>query len=61
LEILPEMLRKSHKITQESPNMNVTGDEATARVPFSGSGFNLVMTMELVRENGKWYILSSKY
>ena len=61
LEILPEMLRKSHKITQESPNMNVTGDEATARVPFSGSGFKLVMTMELVRENGKWYIMSNKY
>ena len=60
-EYLPRRLKIAPKLEVGSPKMNVRGDEATVKVPFSGTGFNLVMTMELVKENGKWYILSSKY
>jgi len=54
---------KAPKLELGSPKMNVMGDEATVRVPFicMVSGQSFMMFMELVRENGKWYILSSKY
>ena len=60
-EYLPRYFSGASKIELGSPKMNVRDDEATVRMPFSVSGASLQMVMELVRENGKWYILSSKY
>ena len=60
-EYLPQYFSGAYKIELGSPKMNVRGDEATVRMPFSVSGASLQMVMELVRENGKWYILRSKY
>ena len=63
-EYVPQVYwSKAPKLELGSPKMNVMGDEATVRVPFicmdTGQPFN--MFMELVRENGKWYIMSNKY
>ena len=62
-EYLPTYFGSASQIELGSPKMNVRGDEATVRMPLRiiEFGLNLQMVMELVRENGKWYILSSRY
>ena len=62
-EYLTQYFSRASKIEVGSPKMNVRGDEATVRMPFQviDYGVSLQMVMELVRENGKWYILSSKF
>jgi len=44
-----------------SPKMNVKGDEAIIKVWLYGGGVSLYYTYNLVRENGRWYIMSTKY
>ena len=62
-EYLPRHFATAGKVELGSPKMNVRGDEATVRMPLRIIDYNvrLQMVMELVRENGKWYILSSRY
>ena len=60
-EILPDRFEKNPKVKVGSPKMNVKGDEATLTAPMSGPGWSISWAAKLVKENGKWYIINSKY
>lgn len=60
-EILPTMIGKFLPATMGTPKMNVKGDEAIVKVPLDIDVVVLQMTYNLVRENGKWYIMSNNY
>lgn len=60
-EYLPNRFKTASDIRKGSPKMSVRGDEATVTVPFNGPDWQLSWVVKLVKENGKWFILSTKY
>jgi len=62
-ELLPKRFKSPINFRKGSPKMMVNGDKAVVKIPYSASdiNLNLLVEYELVKENGHWYIMSTKY
>lgn len=60
-EILPERFRESPSYRWGSPEMNVRDDWATVAMRAITANFHARVGTILMRDNGKWYIISNPF
>ena len=58
---MPERFKYAPKFEEGSPDMDVSGDQASVTMPMRGSDFNLEFIIKLAKANGRWYIMSKAY
>ena len=61
VNILPKRIAANPTIKLSAPKMSITGDKADVKVTLSLGQYQSPITFCLVREKGKWLIMSWKY
>lgn len=61
IEILPERMKANPSVNLGTPDVNISGDKAEIKTTLSSSRGTLPATVNLIKENNLWSIISWKY